>query len=193
MKNEKTEYFDKNFQEYDTWYDEHPIEYEEQVKFISGLLPKGRGLEIGVGTGRFASRLGITTGVDISAKMVSLAKDRGIDAHIGDASRLPFSDREFDFSLNMVTICFLDDPLSAIREARRVSRETITVILDRETEYVQELAGKSEGFYAYAKFYTAGELVDLYIKAGFREVTVVEEDLKTSDGKNYRLVGVTGK
>lgn len=193
MPDEKTNYFDINYEEYDAWYEEHPEEYEEQIKFISNLLPKGRGIEIGVGTGRFASRLGIETGVDLSEKMVSLAHKRGIDAYIADASHLPFGDKEFDFSLNMVTICFLGDPLSAIREAGRISRETITVILDRDCEYVQEISQKREGFYKYAKFYTAGELVDIYIKAGFREVTVIDEDLKTSDGKSYRLIGVTGR
>lgn len=193
MPKERTDFFNRNYQEYDAWYDAHPAEYEDQIKFISALLPEGNGIEIGVGTGRFASRLGIRTGIDLSEKMVGLAIQRGIDASTGDATSLPFGDKEFDFSLNMVTICFLDDPISALKEAGRVSRETITVILDRESEYVQEISKKGEGFYAFANFYSAGELVDMYIKAGFKEITVREEDLMTSDGKAYRLVGVTGK
>lgn len=193
MTEEKTLFFNKYHEEYDRWYDEHSKEYQDQLDFISGLLPSGRGLEIGVGTGRFASKLGISHGVDISEKMVMLAKLRGVDAVVANAVDLPYENKEFDFSLLMVTLCFLDDPLGALKEAERVSKETISVILDRECEYISDIAEKQEGFYRYAKFYSAGELVDLYIRAGFREVTVTEEDLVTSDGRPYRLVAVSGK
>lgn len=193
MTDEKTEFFDQNYMQYDKWYEDHPDEYEDQVEFIAGILPEGNGVEIGVGTGRFAARLGIKNGVDISEGMVELARERGIDAILGDASNLPYRDREFDYSLNMVTICFLDDPLSSIREARRVSRIVITVILDRESPYVQELMERKDGFYRYARFYNAGEIVELYLNAGFKEVTVKEQELATSDGRKYRLAGITGK
>lgn len=193
MQDEKTLYFDENYRQYDSWYDEHAREYEDQVEFIRSILPPGKGIEIGVGTGRFASRLGIGSGVDLSGRMVGIARGRGIDAIVANAENMPFGDGEFDFSLNMVTICFLDNPLASIREARRISRIAVTVILDRESEYVQEMMKKESGFYRYARFYTGGEIVDLYAKAGFREITVREEDLVTSDGKKYRLVGVVGE
>jgi len=43
------------------------------------LLPwQGLGLEIGVGTGRFAAPLGIKVGVDPSMAMLAYAAERGV-------------------------------------------------------------------------------------------------------------------
>jgi len=42
------------------------------------ILEKKKGLEIGVGTGRFASPLGIEYGIDPSEKMLEIAKKRGV-------------------------------------------------------------------------------------------------------------------
>lgn len=192
MAESKAEYFDKNYQNYDQWYEDHPIEFSEQLDFISSLLPDGSGIEIGVGTGRFASALGIEKGVDISSSMARLATERGVDAIVANAENLPFVDKEFDYSLNMVTICFLDNPLKSLIEARRVSKLAVTVILDRECEYVSEIIKKRRGFYRYAIFYTRDELVDLYRKAGFSDIVVKEKDLRTKEGLSYKLVGVIG-
>lgn len=193
MLTESTEYFDEHADTYDAWYDRHPREYEDQVRFIAALLPSGNGLEIGVGTGRFAARLGIGTGIDLSERMLELSRKRGVEAILADAAKLPFRDLQFDYSLNMVTICFLENPLASIREARRVSRIVVTVILDRDSEYVQNLMKRREGFYRYAKFYTASEVVGLYIEAGFTEIEIREELLTTEAGEEYRLVGIIGR
>jgi len=43
------------------------------------MLPEGgTGIEIGVGTGRFASQLGIKLGLEPSKSMASLARQRGM-------------------------------------------------------------------------------------------------------------------
>lgn len=193
MEKEVTDYFNENAETYDAWYEAHPREYEDQVEFISSILPHGKGLEIGVGTGRFASLLGIRTGIDPSERMVEIARRRGIEAVMARAEDMPFGDGEFDFSLNMVTICFLEDPLSSIREARRISRVVVTVILDRDSEYVRDMMTRKDGFYRYAKFYTGDELVDIYREAGFKETERVERELTTADGRKYRLVGIIGR
>ena len=167
MREKRKAYFDKHYRDYDEWYEEHPVEYREQLDFISKLLPEGHGVEIGVGTGRFASALGIGNGVDISENMARLATQRGIETIVADAVALPFRDKEFDFSLNMVTICFLDEPLETLKEARRISHVVVTVILDRECEYVEHIIRHRTGFYRFANFYTRGELERLYKEAGF--------------------------
>jgi hypothetical protein len=49
---------------------------------VRSLLPAGGyGVEIGVGTGRFAVSLGIAVGVEPSPAMAELARRRGIEVH----------------------------------------------------------------------------------------------------------------
>ncbi|HAM49303.1 MAG TPA: SAM-dependent methyltransferase, partial [Nitrospiraceae bacterium] len=36
------------------------------------------------------------------------------------AENLPFEDNAFDFALMVTTICFMEDPLQALREIRRI-------------------------------------------------------------------------
>jgi ubiquinone/menaquinone biosynthesis C-methylase UbiE len=52
---EKSEVFDKYFKEYDEWYEKNKLAYLSEVAALKKVIPKGKkGLEIGVGTGRFA-------------------------------------------------------------------------------------------------------------------------------------------
>ncbi|PIW33718.1 MAG: SAM-dependent methyltransferase, partial [bacterium (Candidatus Ratteibacteria) CG15_BIG_FIL_POST_REV_8_21_14_020_41_12] len=63
--------FDQYWKRYDAWYDNYRFAYLSEVEAIKKVLPrKGKGLEVGVGTGRFASVLGIHYGIDPSVKMV---------------------------------------------------------------------------------------------------------------------------
>jgi SAM-dependent methyltransferase len=135
--------FDKNVTKYEQWFVEHPIAYVSELHAVQGLLPKsGSGIEIGVGTGRFAAPLGIKRGVEPSRSMADLARKRGIEVVPGIAGKLPFKDGEFDFALMVTTVCFLDDMDLAFREAHRVPKpggQFIIGFIDREsplgTEY----------------------------------------------------------
>jgi len=83
--------FDQYWKRYDAWYDNYRFAYLSEVEAIKKVLPrKGKGLEVGVGTGRFASVLGIHYGIDPSVKMVKVAESRGIDAKIGQGEKLPY-------------------------------------------------------------------------------------------------------
>jgi hypothetical protein len=54
------EIFEKHAQEYDEWFDKNKPVYESEILALKDLIPReGTGLEIGVGTGRFATLLGI--------------------------------------------------------------------------------------------------------------------------------------
>lgn len=60
-----------------------------------------RMLEAGCGWGDFSARVAAELGasvvaVDISPRMVELARERGVDARVGDVQELPFRDGEFD-------------------------------------------------------------------------------------------------
>ena len=113
--------FDKDAERYDSWFDRNPFAYESEIGALRALLPdRGRGLEVGVGTGRFAAELGIDIGLEPSRAMGDLARQRGIDIHVGRAEQMPFADRSFDIVLMVTTICFLGDVPAALREAYRV-------------------------------------------------------------------------
>jgi ubiquinone/menaquinone biosynthesis C-methylase UbiE len=74
----------------------------EEVAFaaVAEVAPT-RVLEIGCGPGYFAERVQQETGarvraLDLSPRMVELARDRGVAAEVGDVQELPFADRTFD-------------------------------------------------------------------------------------------------
>ncbi len=51
--------FDKYNKKYDAWYDRNKFAYLSELEAIKRVLPeKGYGVEIGVGSGRFAAPLG---------------------------------------------------------------------------------------------------------------------------------------
>lgn len=190
--NSELNYFEEHYERYDEWYEEHKKEYQDQLDFIRELIPKGKGLEIGVGTGRFASELGIEYGIDNSEAMIQKAMDRGIKCLVADAQDIPFTDSSFDYTFYMVTLCFLSDPLKSLREAKRISRKVIAVILDKNSEYIQKIAKERKGFYKYAKFYSKDELMSMYHTLEFRNIVAKEKELVTSDGLKYKLVAVIG-
>jgi hypothetical protein len=49
------EVFDRYAERYDAWFERHPHHYEAELRALRALMPKLTfGIEIGVGTGRFA-------------------------------------------------------------------------------------------------------------------------------------------
>ncbi|MGC8609289.1 MAG: class I SAM-dependent methyltransferase [Thermoplasmata archaeon] len=184
-------FFNENTYRYDSWYDRHGEEFIDQLAFLSDHLPPSGGVEIGVGTGRFASLLGIKFGVDASENMLRLTASRGVYPILASAYELPFIKDQFSFSLFIFTLCFLSDPVSAIVEAGRISKNVISVILEDGTEYVQKLKQKREGFYSFATFYSTDEITQMYREAGLKVHYVGMKELIT-DGLNYRLVIVSG-
>jgi len=85
-----------------------PIDEAIAAAYISELLALrpfvpwlGRGIEIGVGSGRFAAPLGVQVGIDPSPAMLARAAARGITIVEGTAEDLPFADAGFDHALNV--------------------------------------------------------------------------------------------
>ena len=79
--------FDRIAESYDRWYDtsEGQAIFNAELKCLRSLCEhlRGRWLEVGVGTGRFASILGVTRGIDPSIPMLKIAAERGIMAYAG--------------------------------------------------------------------------------------------------------------
>lgn len=137
-------------------------------------VPKtGRGLEIGVDTGRFSQELRISTGVEPSSNMAAVAIKRGIKVISGYAENLPVEDASFDYTLMVTVDCFLQDVLKAFEEASRVTVEGGAIIIgmiDKSSplgKKYQELK-KDNPFYRSARFHEVEKIKLLLEKAGFQ-------------------------
>ena len=101
--------------EYDAWFDDNPAVYRAELATVRQLLPaSGEGVEIGVGSGKFAGPLGIRLGVEPSPVMAAKAQALGITVIPGVAEALPLNDTAFDYAL-MVTAIKETEPHSRMR------------------------------------------------------------------------------
>ena len=165
--------FEKYTRRYETWFTKNRWVYEAELRAVKVSLPKsGRGVEIGVGTGRFAAPLKIKLGIEPSSRMRDIAQKRGIQVLDAVAEKLPFDDHEFDFALMVTTICFVDDIYKAFQEAKRIlSKGGFLVVgeLDRNSHLGQRYAKlqNENVFYKEATFYSVDEIVKVMKQSGF--------------------------
>jgi len=176
----KTQDFDKNALEYDTWFERHKIEYAQELKAIKEFLPKeGLGVEIGVGTGRFSLPLGISLGVEPSRAMRSIAISRGVNVIDGTAESLPIENGLYDFALLVTADCFLDVPELAFREVYRILKADgfiIVGLIDKNSKLGKKyVENKSKSkFYKNANFHSVEEIRKYLEKAGFGNFEYVQ-------------------
>lgn len=165
--------FETHHLRYEAWFETHEGAYVSELLALRPFVPwKGRGLEIGVGTGRFAAPLGVEMGLDPSPAMLSHAAARGIKTVEGVAERLPFRDNSFDYALLVTTLCFVDSPEETLAETQRILKNDgcLTIgFIDRESSLGRQYeACRDENvFYREATFYSAEEVERLLVKAGF--------------------------
>ena len=176
----KIEPFEKHKVKYEEWFEKNEFAYKSELQAVRYLLPKkGTGVEIGVGTGRFAEPLGIRVGVEPSKAMRKVAQKRGIEVIDGVAEALPFEDCLFDFALMVTTICFVDDIEASFKEAFRVIKPAgffINGFVDRKSSlgrFYQKHRAKNV-FYKIATFYSVDDVIPYMKKAGFRNLTFTQ-------------------
>jgi len=168
----KTKPFDTQVDRYDGWFEKNHLAYRSQLEAVGSLLPSGKGVEVGVGTGRFAAPLGIKLGVEPSGFMREAARDRGIEVVQGVAEDLPFPDESLDFVLMVTVICFFDDVPEAFSEARRVLKSggsLVVAFIDRDTPTgkIYNANKHDSAFYQEATFYSAKEVKAMLQESGF--------------------------
>ena len=168
--------FERFSKYYDSWYSQHPEVLESEIRAIKTLGLNGLGLDVGVGTGIFASWAKVQIGIDASTQMLRISAKRGVQVVGALAEFLPFPDETFDYVLMTVTLCFLDNPETVLKEIYRILRPNgvlVVCIIVRDSPwgklYVKK-AKQGHRFYRYARFYSLSELEELLEKSDFRIV-----------------------
>lgn len=166
--------FNKNTSEYDQWFENHSAIYQSEILAIQqAILQHKTGIEIGVGTGRFADPLNIKFGVEPSENMARVAEQKDIIVYRAVAENLPIDNATFDFVLMVTTVCFLSDIPKAFSEVHRILKpkgEIILAIIDKNSELCKqyEKEKSTNKFYRDAHFHSTEELTELLKQAGFQ-------------------------
>ena len=172
--------FDEYASDYDTWFDEHDDVFQAQQRMLRAAIPnQGQGLEVGVGSGRFAAPSGTRYGIDPSRELIRIAKRQGIEVVRGEGEHLPYRTSSFDYVLMMTVICFLDDITAVFREVNRVLQPGGILIIgfiekDGEIYRIYQGETKKGRFLRVARFRTAEEVDEFFRDAGFAQVSVIK-------------------
>lgn len=164
--------FDSIALEYDQWFDDHKITFLSELNTIKQFLPaKGKGIEIGVGSGRFAMEVGIKEGVDPSPQMAEIAISRGIDVKIAHAEKLPYDHAIFDFAIMVAVDPFVRDIHKVYEEIYRILKpegKLIIGTLHKDGAVAKKYMGMTDSeVYKNAQFHTIVETREQLTKSGF--------------------------
>ena len=179
--------FDRYSLEYDKWFDDHIYAFQSELEALKSFVPgNGKGMEIGVGTGRFASQLNVIIGVEPSESMASIARSRGIEVYKAYAEQLPFNNNGFDFVLMVTTLCFVDDPKLVLKEANRILKpngQIIVAIIDKESSLGRsyDATKASNKFYKDATFYSTQDIIGLLYQTNFNQIQTCQTIFSNPD------------
>lgn len=174
--------FNDHVAEYEAWYKKYPFVFRSEIAGIKELLPRGEnihGIEVGLGTGRFAKALGIKEGIEPAENMREVAKKKGIFVVNAVAEDLPYKSLQFDFVLMNFCISYFEDVPEAFKEAHRVLKRGGCIIagfIDKNSKigkYYQERKPESI-FYKKANFYTVSKVEKELKNAGFKKLEFLQ-------------------
>jgi len=122
-------------------------------------------LEVGCGTGHFTrwfeSRGMFPVSLDLSRMMLRKASRWSMLLAVeGDAVHLPFKDDAVDLVAMITTLEFIEAPMAALQEARRVASQGMLLgVINREGWVGRSYRRKGGAPWTSAHFYTPGELI----------------------------------
>jgi SAM-dependent methyltransferase len=105
------------------------------------LVRARRVLDVGCGTGAITAEIasrtrGRVVGLDIEPSLLSVTPARPrLEFVLGDGHRLPFADGAFDLAATHFVLLWLTDPVAALREMARVTRQGGWVLACAEPDY----------------------------------------------------------
>jgi len=164
--------FETHYMEYDRWFDENANLYQAELLAVRAVLPpNGKWVEIGVGSGRFASELGIPVGIEPAERIATLARARGVRVIRGRAEALPLEDESVDAVFLITTLCFIDDADRAFQEAARVLRcrgHAVVAFIPSDSAFGRLYRAEAAGdrFFRRAILRTKQEVYDALHRAG---------------------------
>jgi ubiquinone/menaquinone biosynthesis C-methylase UbiE len=118
------------------------------------------------------------TGIDHSEEMVALARERapGARVDVGRAEKLGFDDASFTAVAMSIVLMFIDEPVAALRECNRVLTPAGRIAVYTTAPSLRGTPAAPEPLASRAHFHEDDELADLFRRAGFEDVTVVNDD-----------------
>ncbi|MET0850992.1 MAG: methyltransferase domain-containing protein [Candidatus Rokuibacteriota bacterium] len=123
-----------------------------------GIEPGQHVLEVGIGTGLnlpiYPARCRLT-GIDLSEEMLRKAYDKvaelgltNVSLRAMDATVMEFDDNEFDSSVATYTISAVPDPVSVLREMRRVVKPGGSIVVLNHFRSERRVVGRIEDLVA---------------------------------------------
>lgn len=161
--------------EYETWFKKHFYVFKSEVAAIKQLLPpekNAKGIEIGVGTGRFATALGISEGIEPAEEMRLVAEKRGVTVLHATAENLPYKSSYFDYVLMNFCFSHFKNLHKAFKEVYRILKDNGCIIVGfvKENSIIAKdykIHASKSFFYNEAKFYEPCEVFKALTSAGF--------------------------
>jgi ubiquinone/menaquinone biosynthesis C-methylase UbiE len=168
--------FDERAEEYDLWFEENKCILQAEINALRPFVPRiGTGLEVGVGTGRFAASLGVEVGIDPARRALQIAQARAIKVCQAFGECLPFEANHFDYVLLVTIDPFVPDVTCLLNEIWRVLKPNGFLILgmiDKSSALGQmyEAHKEEDPFYQVAQFHTADEIITYLEQTGFKVI-----------------------
>lgn len=150
-------------------YDDKNTKYSRHADRVKEWVKESSVLDIGCGDGKITSMLN-ATGIDNEPEAIRLAKEKGVNAEVGDSYNLPFTDESFESVFLGDVLEHMKYPASSLNEAHRVTSKYLYISnpikgMDNDPFHYQE--------------WTPDELIKLVESCGFKlegEVLTVVKD-----------------